>query len=263
MYAENAGRRERSQEDKVRIVAVLSILLSVAVFADTGSTYQKGTLTKETVEVRSYELKGTNNTVWVKPCGDFQSGQAIEFRIVDDKAYIRRDNGGEYKCSITMRQVPSETGASPIYQKESSLPDSCGSEDVSFTIAKKAHQPVPPGPKEDQAQIVFIENENLVLWPFMNATVRFGIDGSWVGATNGNSYFAVTISPGTHHLCAFWKRKNLQLTSLAAEPGKIYYFEAQVNVESRDIVGFGLSQLNADEGKYQASNSKLSISKAQ
>jgi hypothetical protein len=81
-----------------------------------------------------------------------------------------------------------------------------------------------------------------------------------VGATNGNSYFAVTVDPGAHHLCAFWNRKNIEVTPLTAEPGKVYYFEAQVNVESRYSITFGLSQLNEDEGKYRVANSKLSVS---
>lgn len=94
------------------------IFLSLAASADTGSTYQKGTLTKQTGPVSLYELDGTNATVWVKPCGDFQTGQAIEFRVAGDKAYIRRDNGGEYKCNITLRAVPtSEINAPPTYEK--------------------------------------------------------------------------------------------------------------------------------------------------
>jgi hypothetical protein len=51
------------------------------------------------------------------------------------------------------------------------------------------------------------------------------------------------------------------VTPLAAEPGKVYYFAAQVNVESKYSITFGLSQLNEDEGRYRVSNSQLSSSK--
>jgi hypothetical protein len=71
----------------------------------------------------------------------------------------------------------------------------------------------------------------------------------------------VTVDPGVHHLCAFWERKNVDVTPLAAEPGKVYYFAAQVNVESKYSITFGLSQLNEDEGRYRVSNSQLSSSK--
>jgi hypothetical protein len=99
----------------------------------------------------------------------------------------------------------------------------------------------------------------------MHATVRFGIDGAWVGADFGNSYFAIDVAPGEHHLCADWqsvaRKKNVDLTSFTAEPGKVYYFSAAVTVESKDVVTFGISQLNEDEGKYRVGLSQLSTSK--
>lgn len=101
----------------------------------------------------------------------------------------------------------------------------------------------------------------------MYATVRFGMDGAWVGANYGNSYFAVTVDPGIHHLCASWQsslgtlKKNVDLTSFTAEPGQVYYFAAQVIVVARDSFTFGISQLNEDEGKYRVKLSKLSTSK--
>jgi hypothetical protein len=100
----------------------------------------------------------------------------------------------------------------------------------------------------------------------MHATVRFGIDGAWVGADNGNSYFALSVDSGVHHLCANWqsviKGKNVDLTSFTAEPGKIYYFASNVTVESESVVNFGLSQLNEDEAKYRIKASKFSTWKS-
>ena len=107
--------------------------------------------------------------------------------------------------------------------------------------------------KKGKAQIVFIENENSKFSLFSDVTVRFGMDGAWVGANYGNSYFALTVDPGVHHLCASWQsalerlQKNVDLTSLTAEPGQVYYFAAQVTLNSRDNPTFGLSQLNEDE----------------
>jgi hypothetical protein len=102
----------------------------------------------------------------------------------------------------------------------------------------------------------------------MHATIRVGIDGAWVGANNGASYFASTVDPGLHHLCASWQsdldtyKKNVELTSFNAEPGQVYYFVAQHTVNSRNSLSFGFSQMNEDEGKYRVQQSKLSISKA-
>jgi hypothetical protein len=144
----------------------------------------------------------------------------------------------------------------------STWPDSCGNNKVKFDVKTTDGQPGPAGPAEDKAQIIFIEDENQPIGPFMHATVRFGTDGAWLGANLGNSYFASTVDPGVHHLCASWGSKNVELASVTAEPGQVYYFAAKVTVESRYSITFGLSQLNEDEGKYRVKESKLSTSKA-
>jgi hypothetical protein len=147
------------------------------------------------------------------------------------------------------------------------LPDSCGDDKVKFDVKTEEGQLAPAGPAEGKAQIVFIENENGMIGTFMYATVRFGMDGAWVGADYNNSYFVLAVDPGVHHLCASWQsslgrlKKNVDLTSFTAEPGEVYYFAAQVTVAGRDSFIFGLSQLNEDEGKYRVKISKLSTSK--
>jgi hypothetical protein len=151
------------------------------------------------------------------------------------------------------------------------LPDACGDDKVKFDVNTEKGQPAHAGPAEGEAQVVFIESENHMIGPFMHATVRFGVDGVWAGADSGSSYFATTVDPGVHHLCAGWQsafgrvRKNVHLASLTAEPGKVYYFAAQITVTggSKDgTVIFDLSQLNDDEGKYLVKTSTLSTSTA-
>jgi hypothetical protein len=63
-------------------------------------TYQKGTVTKMPGVHISYELKGPDAHKIISNCGDFQTGQEVDYRVEQDKVYIRRDNGKEYKCSI-------------------------------------------------------------------------------------------------------------------------------------------------------------------
>jgi hypothetical protein len=147
------------------------------------------------------------------------------------------------------------------------LPGACGDSTVQFDVKTAKHQPPPAPPAAGKAQIVFLENGNVALGPFMHATVRFGMDGAWVGADNGSSYFALDVAPGVHHLCANWQsslgafNKDVGLTSFTAKQGKVYYFEANVTVESKSVVTFGLSRLNEDEGKYRVSLARLSTSK--
>jgi hypothetical protein len=145
------------------------------------------------------------------------------------------------------------------------LPDSCGDDKVKFDVKTEVGQSAPAGPAEGKAQIIFIETENQMVVPFHSATVRFGMDGAWVGANYSNSHFALTVDPGVHHLCASWQsdigKKNVDVTSFTAEPGQVYYFAAAITVNSRSSITFALSQSNEDEAKYRLKTSKLSTSK--
>ncbi len=146
------------------------------------------------------------------------------------------------------------------------LPDSCGDDKVKFDVKTETGQPLPARPAEGKAVIIFIENQNQMITPFHYATVRFGMDGTWVGANKGDSYFALTVASGVHHLCASWQsdletlKKSVKATCFNAEAGQVYYFAGEI-VASRDALIFNFSELNEDEGKYQVKSLKLSTSK--
>jgi hypothetical protein len=146
------------------------------------------------------------------------------------------------------------------------LPDSCGDDRVKFDVKTEAGQPLPAGPAEGKALIVFMENQNHMITPFHYATVRFAMDGAWVGANKGDSYFVLAVAPGVHHLCASWQsdletlKKDVKATSFTAEAGQVYYFAGEI-VASRDTLIFNFSELNEDEAKYQLKSLRLSTSK--
>jgi hypothetical protein len=77
----------------------------------------------------------------------------------------------------------------------SAWPDSCGPDKVKFNVTTDEGQPAPAEPAAGKAQIVFIESENSKFSLFSDVTVRYGMDGAWVGANYGNSYFALSSSP--------------------------------------------------------------------
>jgi hypothetical protein len=62
-------------------------------------------------------------------------------------------------------------------------------------------------------------------------TMRVGVDGSWVGANNGKSYFFFPVDPGEHNVCAEWQSGTFKKSServgeamhLTTEAGKTYY----------------------------------------
>jgi len=154
-----------------------------------------------------------------------------------------------------------------IQAEASTLPDSCGDDKTKFEVKTQKEQSAPAAPEAGKAQLILIESENQMVTPFHDATVRWGMDGAWIGADNGNSYFALAVNPGTHHVCVNWQsafknlKKNVDLTSFTAEPGHIYYFQVDVNVESQYSVSFAISQINDDKGQYLVKTSALSKSK--
>lgn len=110
-------------------------------------------------------------------------------------------------------------------------PSACGPKNVNFEVTLEDSTRTLAEPEPGKATVYFIQDDG----PDGNhqhATVRIGLDGAWVGAYKHNSYFAVSVSPGDHHICAnvqseLSKWGNLALAHFTAETGKVYYFRTQ------------------------------------
>jgi len=141
------------------------------------------------------------------------------------------------------------------------LPDACGEDKVKFNVDRQKGQPAPGGPSSDKALVVFVEEIDKNA-PCLGCavTTRVGMDGAWVGANQGNSYFAVDVAPGEHHVCTDWQsafgalKAKIGLTAFTAEAGKTYYFKIKVtlkqlseNTSERELE---LVPMTEDEGKY-------------
>jgi hypothetical protein len=93
-----------------------------------------------------------------------------------------------------------------------------------------------------------------------------GIDGAWVGANHGESYFFFPISPGEHHLCIDWQSSHSRLSKLGsavtfnAETGKTYYFRIAGDEKKKHELGLALEQLDPAKAQFLISSSALSIS---
>jgi hypothetical protein len=138
------------------------------------------------------------------------------------------------------------------------LPDSCGKEDAQFKVTTEAIQPL-PAPETGKAQIVFLETEDTAGMVLSGVITRLGVDGTWVGATKGNSYFALSVVPGQHHLCANWSADfstewaKTGLDTLNAKPGKVYYYRIKIRhirTQQFEEHSLDLTPVNEDEGKY-------------
>ena len=137
------------------------------------------------------------------------------------------------------------------YARAATWPAACG--DVSEQFKVKTSKGTPPAPEADKALIVFVENldDELTVIP----TARFGVDGHWVGATRGNSYYAVSVAPGEHKLCASQQGKsvaekdNVDSATVHLQAGQTYYYEFYLK---KIIVG-GIGRADGGAGGNGAS----------
>lgn len=156
------------------------------------------------------------------------------------------------------------------------LPDACGNEKVSFDIQLQKNTPAPATPEAGKGQVIFIEKSEkpptmgcLTAGVSCNDVTRFGVDGAWVGATKGNSYLAISLEPGVHHLCAV-VGKEVHAEPFSVEEGHAYYFQVEYKAEGKQYgtakepnyqveKNVRFSTLNEDEGKYRVKASALSV----
>ena len=136
----------------------------------------------------------------------------------------------------------------------------CGAADAKFDVKADKSQHQPAQPDKGKAVVYFVEDDSS-FESSPKPITRLGIDGSWVGANHGNSYFHVTVDPGEHHLCASWQswvgfgmRETSAAAHFTAEPGQVYFFRVR-NTWLTEHRGshVDLSPLDSDEGQLLTS----------
>ena len=188
--------------------------------------------------------------------------------------------------AAALMSILAVTGAA--HASSTILPDSCGKDAVHFNVDTTKNSAPLAAPEAGRAQIVFIESlESSGMYLGGTPSTRFGIDGAWVGANKGNSYFVVSVAPGEHHLCVNWqshvqgKNPPVGMSSFTAEAGKTYFFEVKITrkfTSGPTVIGggqpgqppptvlgggrsdqsFAFSAVDDDEGKYRVKLSELS-----
>jgi len=91
-----------------RSALVLLILSSIATMAAAQSAPAdlKGTITQVTASgEKRYDLRDGATGYQINNCGDFQTGDVVNYDVKGEKIYIHQ-NGKEYKCSIKARYTP-------------------------------------------------------------------------------------------------------------------------------------------------------------
>lgn len=141
----------------------------------------------------------------------------------------------------------------------------CGPNNVKLNAKQDPTQHPTPEPEKDKA-LVYVVQELGELKCGGCALTRLGLDGNWVGANQGSSYFFFRTEPGEHHLCLNWqsrlegRSRAIALANFTAEAGKVYYFRARVFVGHLNNYFFDLDPINSDQGKYLVAASAFSVS---
>ena len=138
----------------------------------------------------------------------------------------------------------------------------CGPGNVSFKVKLDDTQHTLAQPEPGKARVYFI-HESGAPWQLGYPTSKQGIDGAWVGANHGNSYFSVSVEPGEHHLCVALQTSiyedRIELAHFTAEAGKVYYYRTRL-VLSRSVDLLELELIDSDQGKYLIVSFPLSVS---
>jgi hypothetical protein len=135
----------------------------------------------------------------------------------------------------------------------------CGNPAIKFDVKTADSISTVPQPAAGIALVVFVGKD---AGTAMASTTRVAIDGNWVGAAHGSSYFYFSVEPGVHHVCTLTKFNQVwahPVTTAAAHftavAGETYFFEAK-NYAFADAQQFDvtLTPLDSDEGPIAISN---------
>jgi hypothetical protein len=136
----------------------------------------------------------------------------------------------------------------------------CGPSEALFDVKTDSKQhPIAPPDAGKALVYVFEDMEH-------GPTMRVGLDGVWIGANKGKSYFFFSVDPGDHQVCTNWQSGTFKETSkrigsaitVKAEAGKVYYLRTQVYERSEQDRNVKLEPVEAAEGQFLISSSAFS-----
>jgi len=86
-------------------------------------------------------------------------------------------------------------------KSEPGAPAACASKNASFDVKLDRSQHTLLPPESGKARVYFIQDLGFVSCLGSCLTTKVGVDGTWIGANQNNSYFSVLVEAGEHHLC--------------------------------------------------------------
>jgi hypothetical protein len=140
----------------------------------------------------------------------------------------------------------------------------CGPEAISFKVKLDDSQHTPAPSESGKARVYFFQDAGSN-WTVGYPTVKVALDGAWLGANHGNSYFSASVEPGEHHVCVTLQSslvaQRVELAHFTAEAEKVYYYRTRL-VVSRSVELLELEPIDSDQGNYLISTFPLSVSTA-
>ena len=138
----------------------------------------------------------------------------------------------------------------------------CGPNDVQFDVRLDDSLHVLAQPEEGKA-IVYVFEDDL-----SGPTMRIGVDGYWVGATNNKSFLYFSLAPGEHSVCTEWQSTVFKKTSerigaaisLSVEAGKVYFVRMTFEEITKASGRIRLAMTDNAEGQFLLASSSLSNS---
>jgi hypothetical protein len=149
----------------------------------------------------------------------------------------------------------------------------CGPTTMEFTVHKDKKQHPAMQPDAGKALVYVFETvkSDDLGFHIGGVTTKVGLDGTWVGATQTDSYMVFPVDAGDHRVCANWQSSMGHLAKLAsaasftAQPGQIFYFRTKVHAITNEGHG-GFYDLNlepVDPAEAQLLIANLSYSTSQ
>lgn len=152
--------------------------------------------------------------------------------------------------------------AAPAYAQAppAASPAACGPNNVSFNVKLDESQHALAKPEPGKARVYFIQEKGA---DHFDVTTKIGMDGIWVGANKNSSYFALSLEPGEHHVCAnaqSFRGQPVGLVHFTAEAGMVYYFNARIVYGEEAAVTLFLGSVDSDQANYLIASFPLSVS---
>lgn len=159
--------------------------------------------------------------------------------------------------SFTVRAHATDDRAAPA----------CGLSNIKFAVTTTKQKTLSATPDAGKALIYVIQDDTL-FESHPRPTVRFGMDGSWIGATHSNSWFSFSADPGTHHLCGDWQNHVVLFAGIPttaamhfnAEAGHTYYFVMKDKWNKLGGLSVRITQIDSDEAPILMRKFSLSVS---